>query len=162
MDTDRADGRPAAEGGRPSGQAPWVRLPATGGWGGGPEDAAAAYWRAAGAWMPPGSRDFGTRQARRASNWTAAALVAGVAVTTGYLAHSTAATKSTATSASTHKRHGHHRAAVTGRTGQSGQTGQTGQAPAYVPPPPPPVQAPVVTSGGSGARGAAGGGGGGD
>ena len=33
------------------------------------------------------ARDRGVRRARRVSNWTAAALIAGVAATTGYFAH---------------------------------------------------------------------------
>jgi hypothetical protein len=36
-------------------------------------------------------RDAGLRSTRRATTWTAAALIAGVAVTTGYFAHSTTA-----------------------------------------------------------------------
>ena len=41
-------------------------------------------------------RDGGVRRARRASNWTAAALVAGVAATAGYFAHATHAVTPTA------------------------------------------------------------------
>ncbi len=44
---------------------------------GGPQSAATARM----------SRDDGVRRVRRMSNWTAAAMVAGVAVTTGYFAH---------------------------------------------------------------------------
>jgi hypothetical protein len=67
----------------------------------------------------------------RVSNWTAAALVAAVAATTGYLAHAIPATSSAGTG-----------------TGTSTHTKSPGVAPAY-----PAVQAPVVTSGGSGAGG---------
>jgi len=107
------------------------------------EAAAAAYWRAAGGWTPADMRDLSARRTRRASNWTAAALVAGVAVTTGYLAHSTAPTATTPA----HK----HRARAQARPARQ----QGPAAPAYAPPP---VQAPVVTSGGSGGRSAGGGG----
>jgi hypothetical protein len=50
----------------------WVRLP-------GHDDD--AYARGA------GGRAAGVRRVRRASNWTAAALIAGVAAATGYFAH---------------------------------------------------------------------------
>ena len=72
---------------------------------------------------------------RGVSNWTAAALVAGVAATTGYLAHAIPATSSTGTG-----------------TGTSRHTSRHTQSPG-VAPAPPVVQAPVVTSGGSGAGG---------
>jgi hypothetical protein len=51
----------------------WVRLP-------GHDDG--AYPRGA-----AGGRAAGVRRVRRASNWTAAALIAGVAAATGYFAH---------------------------------------------------------------------------
>lgn len=91
-----------------------------------------------GGYWPAYARDGGIRRSRRASSWTAAALIAGVAATTGYLAHSIPA------------------------TGTSGGTGNgtTHKAPGKTvvrAPSAPVVQAPVVTSGGSGA-----GGGGGD
>ena len=38
----------------------------------------------------PAWRDSGVRRTRRASNWTAAALIAGVAATSGYFVHATA------------------------------------------------------------------------
>jgi len=95
-----------------------------------------AGWRYAPVWQPVDPRDSGVRRTRRASNWTAAALVAGVAVTTGYLAHNSPA--STGTSGPAKSRNHTTKPAV--------------QAPA------PAVQAPVVTSGGSGARGGGGGG----
>jgi hypothetical protein len=52
----------------------WVRLP--------PADVDAGAGRSAAA-----SRAGGVRRVRRASNWTAAALVAGVAAASGYFAH---------------------------------------------------------------------------
>jgi hypothetical protein len=39
------------------------------------------------AWQAGVTRDGGVRRMRRVSNWTAAALIAGVAATTGYFAH---------------------------------------------------------------------------
>jgi hypothetical protein len=44
-----------------------------------------------------GARAGGLRRARRASNWTAAALLAGVAATAGYFAHHTQPAVPTAT-----------------------------------------------------------------
>ena len=85
-------------------------------------------------------RDGGVRASRRASTWTAAALIAGVAATTGYLAHSIPASGA-------------------GSGGTSGGTAKPATSPATVSPSTPAVKPPVVTSGGSGA---AGGGGGGD
>ena len=43
-------------------------------------------------------RDGGMRRLRHVSNWTAAALIAGVAATSGYFAHANAATYAAATS----------------------------------------------------------------
>jgi hypothetical protein len=58
----------------------WVRLP-------GYEDDT-GYQREAGPWRGAASpRAGGVRRLRRASNWTAAALIAGVAAATGYFAH---------------------------------------------------------------------------
>ena len=54
----------------------WVRLP--------PADEDAWAGRSAAA-----SRAEGVRRVRRASNWTAAALIAGVAAASGYFAHQT-------------------------------------------------------------------------
>lgn len=83
------------------------------------------------------ARDEGIRRSRQASTWTAAALIAGVAATTGYLAH----TMATSVGGTTY----------TGSTvGKSGAVTQHG----------PVVGNPVVTSGGSGAVGGAGGAGG--
>lgn len=108
-------------------------------------DEPAAGWRYAPAWQPFDPRDYGNRRTRRASNWTAAALVAGVAVTTGYLAHNVPATGTSSSTGHAKTRHHTRRsAAVPGAPAV--------QAPA------PAVQAPVVTSGGSGARGGGGGG----
>jgi hypothetical protein len=82
-------------------------------------------------------RDTGVRQSRRISNWTAAALVAGVAASAGYFAH-TAMSPAGTTSG-------------TSATGTVTGTGiATGQKPS--------VTHAVVTSGGSGvAVGASGG-----
>jgi hypothetical protein len=78
------------------------------------------------------SRDAGVRRVRKMSNWTAAALVAGVAVTSGYFAH--AATVATQ---------------APGYSGTAGQ-GQPGTT----------LTHPVVTSGGSGVTAGSGGAGG--
>ena len=84
-------------------------------------------------------RDSGVLRSRRASTWTAAALIAGVAATTGYLAHAIPGTGGTTTGQGTARPAGKSTVAKPG-------------APAVI--------APVATSGGSG--GAAGAGGGGD
>ena len=90
------------------------------------------------------SRDDGVRRVRRMSNWTAAALVAGVAVTSGYFAHAATVAGQQASPAGTVS------------TGQPGQAGTT------VPVHKPSLTHPVVTSGGSGVTaGASGGAGGG-
>jgi hypothetical protein len=95
-------------------------------------------------------RDSGVHAARRTSTWTAAALIAAVAATTGYLAHSIPA--STSTSATT-----------TGGTTTGGNTGghtttkHSGQS-GGVQSGAPSVGSPVVTSGGSGAAAGRGGG----
>ena len=65
----------------------WVRLP------GYEEDPSYQRGRAR-------SRASGVRRVRRASNWTAAALIAGVAAATGYFAHHQPATTSATTSVS--------------------------------------------------------------
>lgn len=63
-----------------AGRPGWVRLP-------GDEDDT-RYQRDAGPWRGAASpRAGGIRRLRRASNWTAAALIAGVAAATGYFAH---------------------------------------------------------------------------
>ena len=60
----------------------WVRLPGY--------DDDTGYQREAGPWRGAASpRASGVRRLRRASNWTAAALIAGVAAATGYFAHHT-------------------------------------------------------------------------
>jgi hypothetical protein len=93
------------------------------------------------------SRDDGVRRVRRMSNWTAAALVAGVAVTSGYFAHAATVASQQASPAGTVS------------------TGQPGQAGTAVPGHKPSLTHPVVTSGGSGvtagASGSTGGGAGG-
>lgn len=100
---------------------------------------------------PPGypwpmgyARDDGIRRSRRTSSWTAAALIAGVAATTGYLAHAIPSTGA-GTGASTAKKTTHHGAPKT--------TAPVPSAP-YVAPY---VAPPVTTSGGSGGRGGGGG-----
>jgi hypothetical protein len=76
-------------------------------------------------------RDGGVRRMRRVSNWTAAALIAGVAATTGYFAHASQTAAPTG-------------GATTGTTGTAGTaTAGTGAHKAC-------PAAPVATSGGSG------------
>jgi hypothetical protein len=75
------------------------------------------------------SRDDGVRRVRRMSNWTAAALIAAAAVTSGYFAHATTVAGS-APSYSGTASHGQAGAPVTGHK--------------------PSLTHPVVTSGGSG------------
>jgi hypothetical protein len=96
------------------------------------------------------ARDIGVRASRRASSWTAAALIAAVAATTGYLAHSIPGTTTGGTTTG-------------GTTTGSGTAGQAGKSTAARHGAPA-VSGPVVTSGGSGAAaaGRAGGGGAGD
>jgi hypothetical protein len=94
---------------------------------------------ARGGYPPPeNARDRGVRASRRTSTWTAAALIAAVAATTGYLAHSMPST-STGTSYTTTKPSGHAGVVQHGAPGVSGS---------------------VVTSGGSGAVAGHSGGGG--
>jgi hypothetical protein len=60
----------------------WVRLPG--------DDDDTSYQRDAGPWRRAASpRAGGIRRLRRTSNWTAAALIAGMAAATGYFAHHT-------------------------------------------------------------------------
>jgi hypothetical protein len=73
-------------------------------------------------------RERGVRTSRRASTWTAAALIAAVAATTGYLAHSIPA------------------ASTSGTTSGYGQPGKSTAVNHSAPA----VSGPVVTSGGSG------------
>jgi hypothetical protein len=69
----------------------WVRLPGY--------DDDTGYQREAGPWRGAASpRAGGVRRLRRASNWTAAALIAGVAAATGYFAHHTQPTAPSVTS----------------------------------------------------------------
>jgi hypothetical protein len=91
------------------------------------------------AWRATRARDGGVGRARRASNWTAAALIAGVAVTTGYLAHNVPATSTTSSTTGT--------ATQPGTSAHGAHSG-------------PAVHSAVATSGGSGAVGGSGGGGG--
>ena len=81
---------------------------------------------------PEYARDRGIRASRRTSTWTAAALIAAVAATTGYLAHSMPAATTSGTTV------GH---TTTKHSGQSGSVHSSA----------PGVSGPVVTSGGSGA-----------
>jgi len=81
-------------------------------------------------------RRIGIGSARRASTWTLAALIAGVAATTGYLAHAIPAGGSGGTGTSA----GHARSATVTPAGPAG----------------PAVSGPVVTSGGSGVTGGGG------
>jgi hypothetical protein len=76
-------------------------------------------------------RDGGIRGSRRAMTWTAAALIATVAATTGYLAHAIP---------------------VSAGSGSSTGTAHPGKSPT-VAPSSPAVSGPVVTSGGSGVAG---------
>ena len=87
--------------------------------------------RAAG-WSPPGRRD-GLRRVRRMSNWTAAALVAATAVTTGYLARGSVTTgtpsataQASVASAATP---GTHKSCITVPVATSGGSGVTSRAP---------------------------------
>jgi hypothetical protein len=88
-------------------------------------------------WTAPGetirtarmSRDDGVRRVRRMSNWTAAALIAAAAVTSGYFAHATTAAAPGTSSSGTVS------------NGQPG-TSVTGHKPN--------LTHPVATSGGSG------------
>ncbi len=98
---------------------------------------------------PTAVRRAGVRAVRRASNWTAAALIAGTAAAAGYFAHATHVTSVTPGTAAV--------------TGKAAGRPATGPASCHQPV----VSAPVVTSGGSGvvvqpaggACGASGGGG---
>lgn len=84
------------------------------------------------------TRDGGVRRVRRVSNWTAAALIAGVAATTGYFAHAsqtnaptggattgTAGTPGTATAGT-----GAHKACPAAPVATSGGSGVTAAVPA--------------------------------
>jgi hypothetical protein len=102
-----------------------------------------AAWRAA-APSPTAHerRDRGIRESRTAANWTAAALIAGVAAATGYFAHHPA---TQAVAAAQYTQSG---------TASAGATvhGQGGHAA---------ISQPVATSGGSGVTAGSGGAGGG-
>ena len=131
MDSERADE-----------QGP-VRLPGSGqraesgpayGW---RADPGGRYDRSWSGWPGGSAREAGIRRSRRASTWTAAALVAGVAAATGYLAHAIPSP-------------------ATNTTVSSGTTSSNGKPAVHVPGSPA-VGGPVVTSGGSGAVAGAGG-----
>lgn len=86
-------------------------------------------------WSPPGRRD-GLRRVRRMSNWTAAALVAATAVTTGYLARGSVTTgtpsataQASAASAASAATPGTHKSCITVPVATSGGSGVTSRAP---------------------------------
>ncbi len=81
----------------------------------------------------PAWRDYGVRRTRRASNWTAAALIAGVAATSGYFVHAAASSPAGSTGGAT---------SSTGVTQQPGTATVHGQKPS--------LTHSVVTSSGSG------------
>ena len=93
------------------------------------------YGPPGGYWPPGYHRDGGVLRSRRASTWTAAALIAGVAATTGYLAHAIPGTGGSTTG-----------------TGTAKPAGKS----TVVKPGTPAVTTPVATSGGSGGAGAGG------
>jgi len=99
----------------------WVRLPGY--------DDDTGYQRDAGPWRGAASpRAGGVRRLRRASNWTAAALIAGVAAATGYFVHPAPPAAPTVTT-------------VTGTAPGTGSTAGPGK---------PTLSSPVATSTGSG------------
>lgn len=84
------------------------------------------------AWPAGMTRDSGIRRTRRASTWTAAALIAGVAATAGYFAHASPAaapagvtTGTPATGTATH-----HKACLAAPVATSGGSGVTTAMPA--------------------------------
>jgi hypothetical protein len=105
------------------------------------------------------NRDEGVRRVRRTSNWTAAALIAGVAVTTGYFAHAATVASQQATSPGTvstghqgtagpgHQANANYPVATSGGSGATGQAGTGASAHQAN------ANHPVVTSGGSGVTG---------
>jgi hypothetical protein len=87
------------------------------------------------AWQAGVTRDGGVRRMRRVSNWTAAALIAGVAATTGYFAHASqpaattaGSTPGTAGKATTGT--GTHKACPAAPVATSGGSGVTAAVPA--------------------------------
>ena len=88
------------------------------------------------------TRDGGVRRVRRVSNWTAAALIAGVAATTGYFAHASqtaaptggaatgTATAGTATVGTATAGTGAHKACPAAPVATSGGSGVTAAVPA--------------------------------
>jgi hypothetical protein len=107
----------------------WVRLPGPGE--DPPYSRSEGYPRSMG-----GTRGAGVRRVRRASNWTLAALIAGVAAATGYFAHHAAPPAPATTSVTTVPG-----GTVPGGTVPGGTTAGVGK---------PSLSAPVVTSSGSG------------
>lgn len=103
------------------------------------DPAADARYRAS-VWEQYQPREYGIRRTRHTSAWTAAALVAGVAVTTGYLAHNVPATSSGSGTSGKSKTSG------TVKPGKA-RVARNSAPVVYSPV----VHSPVVTSGGSGA-----------
>ena len=93
-------------------------------------------WSAQSGWSPGDARERGLRRSRRVSNWTVAALIAGVAAATGYLAHAIPATGS-----------------GSGGTVPTGTSGGRQATVAPGSPTAPDAPGPVATSGGSGSTG---------
>jgi hypothetical protein len=80
------------------------------------------------------TRDGGVRRVRRVSNWTAAALIAGVAATTGYFAHASqsaapAAGAPTSTAGTATAGTGAHKACPAAPVATSGGSGVTAAVP---------------------------------
>jgi hypothetical protein len=81
----------------------------------------------------PSARDGGVRRVRRASNWTAAALIASVAATTGYFAHASHAVTPAAsgkTGTATTRTASNHTACVAAPVATSGGSSVTVSPPA--------------------------------
>ena len=79
------------------------------------------------------TRDGGVRRVRRVSNWTAAALIAGVAATTGYFAHASQpaaqAVGAATGTAPTTGAGAHHKACPAAPVATSGGSGVTAAMP---------------------------------
>lgn len=84
------------------------------------------------AWQAGMTRDSGIRRTRRASTWTAAALIAGVAATAGYFAHASPAATPTGvtTGAPATGTATHHKACLAAPVATSGGSGVTAVMPA--------------------------------
>jgi hypothetical protein len=93
-----------------------------------PDDTSPSRWAGT-------TRDSGVRRARRVSNWTAAALIAGVAATTGYFAHASqpaapAAGSTSGTAGPATIGTGTHKACPAAPVATSGGSGVTAAVPA--------------------------------